>query len=188
MNIVVGIDPSSKKLAAVVTDAHDVFFVFFRKLPDTADMSERCRWAYKHSRTLVRKIQRLYPGEAIYVFIEDPVVGRGGAYSTIAQSKVHGAILAGLRSTDAEITVRGVNNSQAKKAVVGKGNADKPAIRKWCQAYWKQLYRRVCEYNKGDQQDIIDAGMINRHGTMVVKRMNRIRNERRRATGRTRRR
>lgn len=184
--IIVGIDPSSLKIAFVWTGDDNRVQHKIVKLPKDTDFAVRCEAAYSETGRLLRRIERRHPGEAIFVFIEEPVVGRGGAYATISQSKVQGAILAAAQRVKAVEKVSGANNSTAKKTVVGKGNAKKPEITAWAAKYWRALYDASLTHLKGDQQDIVDAGMINRYGAHVLKvrvRMNRYRDKQRKQRG-----
>jgi Holliday junction resolvasome RuvABC endonuclease subunit len=109
------------------------------------------------------------PKDRVWFFIEDAVVGRGGAYATIAQSKVHGAVVAAAVLSGRCEYVAAENNSRVKKAVVGKGNANKDDIKAWARVYWRDLF----DIAKNDQ-DVIDAGMHNRFGAQVTKTLKRV--------------
>lgn len=178
--IIVGVDPSTKKIALVWTYDDDTASpgTWVYKLPDSQDYAKRCGTAFEATTKQLRKITQENPMAEVYVFIEEPVVGRGGAYATISQSKLHGAIVAACQVSGVVTQTRGVNNQTAKKQVVGKGNAGKPEIRTWVRLYWRKLEEQINGYNKGDQQDVADAGMINRYGHKVVATQERLRNYR----------
>lgn len=163
---IVGIDPSSRKVAAVVTYGEDTATPTAWTVKLTSDdITHRCMTAFSELRKFLRlEVVPRAMGDT-YVFIEDPVVGRGGAYATIVQAKVHGALIAACMSVEGVVLVRGVNNSKAKKAVVGKGNANKEDIKAWAQTYWNALFVAA---NNGKDQDLLDAGMINRQGHKIV--------------------
>ena len=174
--IIIGIDPSSVKIALVVTYGSDTSRVDANiyKLRKEQDFALRCGFAYK---TVSRELKRLaarHPDAELFAFIEEPVVGRGGAYSTISQSKVHGAIIAACYCSGVVVKTSGVNNATAKKQIVGAGNASKTDIRRWAKVYWGNLEEQIVKFNKGDQQDIADAGMINRYGWKVVQTQNKL--------------
>lgn len=184
--IIVGIDPSSVKIAFVWTDDRQRMSHKIVKLPKDTDFAVRCAEAHAKTAMLLRRIERRHPGQTIFVFIEEPVVGRGGAYATISQSKVHGAIIAAAQLNKSVEKVTGANNTTAKKQVVGKGNAKKEEITAWAAKYWRELYDASLTYLKGDRQDIIDSGMINRYGAHVLNvrvRMNRYRDKQRKQRG-----
>lgn len=169
MDVVIGCDPSSKKVAFIVTvgDSEPRPFTHLMKMQD---VGERCASAYEWVEAWFKHNRAMWGGN-VYFFIEDPVVGRGGAYATIAQSKVHGAIVAAAHRSGVCTSIRGVNNSHAKKKVVGKGNANKDDIKAWCRTYWNQAYVVA---NNGKDQDLLDAAMHNRYGAGVVQTMTRI--------------
>lgn len=167
----------------MITSGNDKPEVVLSYFPKTTDISARCSFAYSASRKLAERVVAANPFTDVYAFIEEPVVGRGGAYATIVQAKLHGAIIAGLRHGGAE--VKGVNNSSAKKAVVGKGNAGKPDIKRWCQVYWREVFDEALKFPKGDQQDVFDGAMINRHGAIIIGTMTRLREYRAREGGLT---
>ena len=174
--VVVGIDPSSQKVALVITHGSDMSRVDAQllQLPKDQDYAKRCGAAFILVTRVMRRVASRYPAADIHVFIEEPVVGRGGARSTITQSKVHGAIVAACHCSGVVAGVSGVNNSSAKKQVVGMGNASKPEIRRWARMHWPTLEAQIKTYNAGDQQDIADAGMINRAGWKVIQMRERL--------------
>ncbi|QZE10871.1 RuvC-like resolvase [Gordonia phage ChisanaKitsune] len=184
--IIVGIDPSSLKIAFVWTGNDKRVHHRLAKLPKDTDFAFRCASAYASTRVILTKIVAQNPGQPVFVFIEEPVVGRGGAYATISQSKVHGAIVAAAYRVKGVERVSGANNSTAKKQVVGNGAAKKEQIADWAAKYWRELYDAAQTYNKGDRQDIIDAGMVNRYGDHVLKvrtKVNRYRDKQRKQRG-----
>ena len=180
-DVVIGMDPSSKKLAAVITHNDTDLRVWVRSL-NWQDINIRCAKAHRMFLTMMESVIERYPDSRVHVFIEEPVVGRGGAYATISQAKVHGAVVAAAAGIQGDITVRSVNNSRAKKAVVGSGAAKKPQIASWCLRYWRNAYNAA----RGDQ-DIIDSAMINRYGAGIVAKMDKVEAYRQRATPRRRR-
>lgn len=184
--VVIGCDPSTKKVALVWVYDGDTKtpHTWLYKLPNTQDYTERCGAAYKAVRRQLQRIVQGHPTIEVYFFIEEPVVGRGGAYATISQSKIHGAIVAACHASGVVTKARGVNNSTAKKQVVGKGNAGKPEIAQWCKVYWRALAAKLTQYNKGDQQDIIDAGMIEQYGEKVLGTQERLQKYRKRSKAR----
>lgn len=162
MTTVIGIDPSSRKLAAVVSvvGKEPQATVYTKPLPQ--DKPVACLQAFEWVRNLV-EIQE----DDVYVFIELPVLGRGGPGSTIPQAQINGALLAGAQMADAEVVP--VNNSRVKKEVVGRGNANKDDIRDWVSKAWPVLYERI-----GGDQDLCDSAMIYVYGKQVVERRNKI--------------
>lgn len=162
---IVGVDPSSRKLAAIITIDDQRPKIRIEHLP-AKNPTEQCDRAYGWIRKIVRDL--VHAGHEVHVFVEEPVLGRGGARATIPQTKVHGALLAGAKRAGAT-TVLGVNNSRWKKAVIGNGNASKPQIAEGIRTIWPLVY----DMAQGDQ-DVLDAAGINRHGAQIVEMKERI--------------
>lgn len=149
---VVGIDPSSKKIALCVTQSHRVDET--PKLEVVSLPAGGFRATGAAYREAFCFLQSLGSG---HVYQESPVVGKN-AYSTIVQSQVGGAIMAAaqnLGSWDFHFA----NVSSWKKQVAGKGNLGKPEVAEALQRIWPEAYD-LCN---GDQ-DLVDACMINRFG------------------------
>ncbi len=165
MTTVVAIDPSSRKLAAVVSKIGKEPSVetHTRKLPQ--DKPTACLLAFEWARSLVDMQEE----SDVCVFVEMPVMGRGGPGSTIPQAQINGALLAGAQMANAEVLP--VNNARAKKTVIGRGNATKDDIKQWVKAAWPVLYARI-----GKDQDLCDSAMIYVYGKGVVERRNKIAN------------
>jgi Holliday junction resolvasome RuvABC endonuclease subunit len=162
---VVGIDPSSRKLAAVygVVGREPYIEYTVEKLPQ--DKPTACLMAYEWMQRLV--VGQQATGNTVYAAIELPVLGRGGPGSTIPQAQINGALLAGAQCAGATIIL--VNNARAKKEVVGKGNASKDDIRRWVKDAWPSLYSEI----KNDQ-DLCDSAMIYQYGRKTVELRDRI--------------
>lgn len=158
MPTIIGIDPSSQKLAAVVSvlGKENRAEVHTKGLPK--DKPTACLLAFEWARTLVE-----LAGGQVYVFIEMPVLGRGGPGSTIPQAQINGALLAGAQMAGAEVLP--VNNARVKKDVIGRGNANKDDIRKWVSEAWPAMYARI-----GKDQDLCDSAMIYIYGKHVIER------------------
>lgn len=161
--IVIGLDPSSKKIAVAISVNGRKPTVKTKVL--SKDNPTACHEAEVWVKELVRSLRK--PGVKVYLFVEDPVVGRGGARSTIMQALVQGGMLAGGIAGGAE--VHKVNNSSWKKRVVGNGNMGKPGIKDWVRQNWPAYYLL-----SGGDQDLIDAGCILKYGQGVVEMKTRI--------------
>jgi Holliday junction resolvasome RuvABC endonuclease subunit len=163
MPVVIGIDPSSVKLAAVICEAGDEpnATIHVQRLP--TDKPEACVAALEWVRTLVE----LAGSNDVHVYIEYPVMGRGGPGSTIPQALINGALQAGAKMAGAK--VYSVNNAHCKKVVVGKGNASKDDIKAWVKKAWPGLYEKI-----GKDQDLCDSAMIYVYGKRVVERRSRM--------------
>lgn len=163
MTTVIAIDPSSRKLAAVVAKVgkEPTVETHTRKLPQ--DKPTACLLAFEWVRNLVD----MQGDTDVYVFVEMPVLGRGGPGSTIPQAQINGALLAGAQMVSAEVVP--VNNARVKKSVIGKGNATKEDIRDWVKSAWPVLHAQI-----GKDQDLCDSAMIYVYGKGVVQRRNKI--------------
>lgn len=110
------------------------------------------------------------------VYLEAPVLGRGGAWPTISQAQVGGAIMAAC--VEYRCFLEMVNNQNWKKTVCGHGNLNKTEISKAMFKVWPEAW----EAAEGDQ-DLVDASAIARYGrirTDLVRRLT-IKVKRRRA-------
>lgn len=167
MTLIYGIDPSSRKLAVVygVLGKENESKFLTKKLPQ--EKPEACSLAYEWIKGLLESTKGDTSVKDIYVFIELPVLGRGGAGSTIPQAQINGALLAGAFSTGANVIP--VNNVRAKKEVIGKGNANKDAIKDWLSVAWEGMYKQVA-----NDQDLCDSAMIYTYGKQVVQLRERI--------------
>ena len=163
---VLGVDPSSRKLAGVASpvSGQQEPLLWSVTLSSKLPIEIRCMQAYRASRRVVERIRRRYGVDEIGVFMEAPLVGRGGVKTTVIQSKVQGAALAGYIAGGAE-WVREGNASHVKKSVVGKGNADKDEIMTWLSETWPELHAAV----DGDQ-DLADAAMHWQHGLLTMRK------------------
>ena len=162
--VCIGVDPSSRKLAAVMCVVGNEPSVKFTTKAIPVDKPTSCLLAFEWMRTLVELHQS--QGD-VYVFVELPVLGRGGPGSTIPQAQVNGALLAGAQMAGAEVIP--VNNSHVKKDVIGRGNANKDDIKQLVKEAWPKLYEQISK-----DQDLCDSAMIYMYGKNVIKRRDRI--------------
>ena len=158
--MVFGVDPSSRKLAIVYSYLGDEKNAQYKtkKLPQSKP--ESCSMAHEWIKGIIESLP--IETEKVYVFVELPVMGRGGIGSTLPQAQVNGAFLAGAFMAGA--TVVPVNNMTVKKQVVGKGNASKDDVKEWLRNSWLRHFQKV-----GNDQDLCDASMIYVYGVKKVK-------------------
>lgn len=151
MTIVLGIDPSSKKLAFCLTDSvrDKIFTLTTISLP--AGALQATGAAYRGAFSFFQKNK-----EDLVVYMEAPVVGRSVG-PTIIQSQVGGAVMAA--AENARVPLYLVNNMTWKKIVIGKGNAKKEEVAEKLREIWLEAYAA----SSGDQ-DLIDACAVNRFG------------------------
>ena len=93
----------------------------------------------------------------IHCFYELPVLGRGGFRSTMVQCFTSGAVQAAIH--ERQCPSHPVNVSSWKKAVVGKGNADKRQVAEYLRLRWNAIYTAAA-----GNQDIYDATAIALYG------------------------
>ncbi len=155
--VIVGCDPSSRAMHAVVSSDGKVHYVSARSLHKT-DKPIAASEAFKWMHGLVKK----HPLDDVFVFIEIPVMGRAGAHTMLVISGVVGGAAAGAVLAGAKVVY--VNNQRWKKAVIGKGNCGKPEVKAWCKVAWPAVYEQA-----DGNQDLMDAAAINQYGERVVK-------------------
>ena len=162
--LIAGIDPSAKKIAIVATHptlnvTHVKSYVLYKasekQTPESLGraldaMDEFLAWA-----------ETVEPQGERYAWVEDPLVGRGGAVTTMKQSFVGGVIRASLAR--AGFVVYGVNVSTWKKQVVGSGAAKKPAVQAHIKKAWPKVAGLV-----GSDGDLADAAAIALYGQQTV--------------------
>ena len=154
---IIGIDPSSRKLAMVAqADGNrDIHIVSEALVPKDSrgGTPAACLRAYDLVGSFVLMLQTVYRTRNICAYLEAPIVGRGGARTTMVQSFVSGAIQASLQSHEIPVTL--VYPGSWKKLVVGHGNATKETVSQHLRGVWPALMERA----KRDQ-DVIDAACI----------------------------
>lgn len=164
MRYVFGMDLSSRKLAIVRLDLDDnnepTVWTFM------ADRKEKNRGnVLAHfSEELDSLFDVVMLDEADYVFIEQPVVGRGGVHSTIVQAQVQGVVLAMAVLCGAGGAYP-VNVKTWKKDIVGHGGADKDKVRAWLADHHPVLSELA-----GEDQDLVDASCVALYGKSVIER------------------
>lgn len=157
MTRMMGIDLSSRKIAIVrlLGDDCEVHTVEIEKLPNRVDEL----WALQEG---VEGLMEQFTSS--WVYVEAPVVGRGGARPTVLQAQVDGIVqVAAVRF--GHLGVYSVNNKTWKKDVVGNGNADKSDTKSWLAAHHPVL-ADLC----GDDQDLVDAAGVALYGRTVIER------------------
>lgn len=165
--VIIGLDPSSRKIAMAIS-VNGGKPTLRTKALGLNNMPRACYVSQRYVRSVVKEYTD--QGHHVFLFIEAPVVGRGGVGSTLKQTKTNGAMQAGAFGAGANVVE--VNNQTWKKKVVGKGNAGKPEIKKWAKDCWPYVY----ELADGDQ-DLLDACAILRYGEKIVNTQDRIEEE-----------
>jgi Holliday junction resolvasome RuvABC endonuclease subunit len=166
---VIGIDPSSKKLALCITYPGSEKYPEFHSIRLPEGILQATGAAFEEAFLCFRK----HPEAAVYM--EEPVVGRN-VRSTIVQAQVGGAVMAAADRAGLPYFEL-VNNSHWKKEVLGKGNAKKEEISELLEKIWPEAYNLAQK-----DQDLIDASCINRYGVRRQKMMQAVMSRRNRAT------
>lgn len=147
-----GIDPASNHLAFVAMTSLDDYFSEFFVLAKSSG-PEACAAALTVTRAVVDRMRVRWPGHMIMATIEQPVVGRGGVWATLAQAFTSGAVQGELHGAGCRVIT--ANNSHWKKVVIGKGNATKDEIAEGVRLRWPALHEEA-----SGSQDVIDAGAL----------------------------
>lgn len=100
--------------------------------------------------------------QATYVFMEEPLVGRG-VRASLQLSQMAGAIMYDIGFAGKSESFMLVPVTRWKQATVGKGNASKEQVKEWLIRQYP-VYAAAC----GDSQDLIDATCIALYGAAVV--------------------
>lgn len=159
--IVLGLDPSSRKLALVVREDRKTCHFSAVKMPDL-DISQRSYAAYEAVGVFLHGLGVLPPVR--HAFVEAPIVGMTrDIQSTVKQATVSGGAQAAL--VEWGFGVHLVAPSSWKKTVIGKGNARKDEVGPIIKREWPGLWLAV----SGDQ-DLLDASALVLHGESLVAR------------------
>lgn len=159
-SIKMAIDPSSTSFAVVVEMPDRS--IFYRKYELTTKNSPMtCGYALRIFTRLIRVTLPLnnpnpdWPWEKMHkvAFIEAPIVGRGGVHSTMVQAFLNGILQGVLVSEGYEVEL--VHPGTWKKALVGKGNAEKADVVRVIRRRWPTISTGF-----GDDQDLFDAAGI----------------------------
>ncbi|AYQ99295.1 holliday junction resolvase [Brevibacterium phage Cantare] len=162
-HVVIAVDPSTKKIAMAIQVPGREVELRIISLPGN-DLSRKCARTHTKFKRVIKEYQAY---GKVYVIVEAPVVGRGGAKPTIMQSKINGALQASGIIAGA-VMLEDANNQSWKKEIVGKGNAGKPKVAEWLQQNRPKLYAMT-----GKDQDLIDACVILEFGMKIANRLTR---------------
>lgn len=164
-SVVIGIDPSATHIAYLSLYPDETWdIVVSTKLGKSGP--EACYHARNLTletidRTRESTIRRFGKPLPIHCFYELPVLGRGGFRSTMVQCFTSGAVQGAIY--ERECASHPVNVSSWKKAVVGKGNADKGQVAEFLRLRWNAVYSA----SQGNQ-DIYDAATIALYGRQFL--------------------
>jgi Holliday junction resolvasome RuvABC endonuclease subunit len=156
---IIGVDLSSRKIAAIVlSDDDEPPLAQTMSVPKKASRADELLILSEQAEAFFTLLS------SRYVFVESPVVGRGGARPTILQAQVDGLVQS-LAVKCGHRAVYPVNNKAWKKAVVGNGNAAKGDTAAWLAAHHPVL-GDLC----GDDQDLVDAAGVALYGAGIISR------------------
>lgn len=158
-DVVLGIDPASTHIAFVAIHGDDFLVRVNKKLGKSGP--EACHNAQVMTKEVLLECQEYFGEKNIVAFYELPVLGRGGFRSTIVQCFTSGAVQATLYEYG--IQTHSANVSSWKKAVVGRGNADKGQVAQSLRLRWSALYDAA-----GGNQDAYDASCIALFGRQLL--------------------
>ena len=159
--LVVGIDASSTHIAFVALHGTEFHVTVSKNLGKSGP--EACRNAWELTLKMIGDLEKWAgnAGTAPHAFYELPVLGRGGFRSTIVQCFTSGAVQGALY--ERKCPTYPVNVSSWKKAVVGKGNADKGQVGEFLRHRWGALYSAA-----SGNQDVYDAACIALYGRQLL--------------------
>jgi len=165
--VVIGIDPSSKKIAATVTVNGAEPTLRIRPLP--TGRRDTPRQLFLAGRWFRRLIMEFDPqSNDVYVYIENPFVSPKTIRACLPLARMHGHLMATAYACGVKV-VDGVDISRWKSVSIGKGNASKTEIMAWVRKCWPQAAEQV-----GKDQDKADSAGINVYGQHMVKQIKKI--------------
>lgn len=161
--VILGIDPSSKVIAAVAACGPGMNVVRY----------DICRKSTSYTPAVAMEAMTVmhdlvdgldtYGVDSKVAWVEAPLIGRGGAKATMVQSFVSGVIQACL--IEAGYDVHLVNVQSWKKTLCGNGHASKDDVGRFLAREWPKA-AKVC----GDDPDLIDAAAICLYGAATTAR------------------
>lgn len=159
---IVGVDPSSKKIALFIWRDDE-----WEAATITTKIQDRAKALAELQKDLEEYLLNLESDET-YFFVEQPLMGRGGAHATIVVSQVQGIVMACSVECGSDSTYP-VNVQTWKKVIIGRGNVGKPEVREWLGAHESDLAEMA-----GGDQDLVDAACIALYGREIITRSERI--------------
>ena len=158
--VILGIDPASTHIAFVCLWGNKFRVTVTKNLGKSGP--EACHGVRDLTLKVIGEIKEWVGNEAeIHAFYELPLMGRGGFTSTSVQCFTSGAMQGVLH--ERECKTYKVNVSSWKKAVVGKGNADKEQVAEFLRLRWNALYESA-----SGNQDVYDASCIALYGRQFL--------------------
>jgi len=158
--LILGIDPASTHIAFVALYGNEYRVTVSKNLGKSGP--EACHNARELTIKTIGELHQWAGNEiTIHAFYELPILGRGGFTSTTVQCFTSGAVQGVLY--ERKCKTYPVNVSSWKKAVVGRGNADKGQVAEYLRLGWNSLY---C--SASGNQDVYDATCIALYGRQFL--------------------
>lgn len=164
MSLVVGCDPSAKKIALVAMDTVTKTFltrayVLYKTGKQSPESMARALGYMEEFCSELSNVSR----HDRFAWVEDPLVGKGGVRSTMVQAYIGGIIRGTLCRSG--FTVYGANQSTWKKQVCNNGHAQKPDVERVVKVAWPKVHPYV-EHDG----DLTDAAAISLYGQQILAR------------------
>lgn len=157
--LVVGIDPSAKKIAFVAWSdlpaiSYAQAYTLYEKRQTRQTIASIAE-AVTATKDFIAWADRVAPRGKVrrLACVENPLVGRGGVTTTMKQAYVGGVIRAHLHLADFEVS--DINVSTWKKSLTGRGDAKKPDVMRVVRTAWPKIGGLI-----GDDGDLADAAGI----------------------------
>ena len=158
--LILGIDPASTHIAFVALHGNDFRVTVSKNLGKSGP--EACHNARDLTLKTIGELKQWAGNNTtIHAFYELPILGRGGFTSTTVQCFTSGAVQGVLH--ERKCKTYSVNVSSWKKAVVGKGNADKGQVGEFLRLHWNPLHAAA-----SGNQDVYDASCIALYGRQFL--------------------
>lgn len=168
MTLIVGVDPSAKKIAIVWHDtltltSGAVAYTLYKTGSQTSESLGKALDCMDEFALLASRL----PADR-QAWVELPVLSSRGAGSTVKQSQVRGIICGTL--VNAGFVVYGANVTSWKKEVCGHGSADKAAVARAVRIQWPKIEPVI-----GGDGDLTDAAGIALYGKAILAKAQAIR-------------
>lgn len=170
-DVVVAIDPSSKRIAATTmyVDTRKVVVETLDLPEGRAERHNACAAAHAFvNNLLVGLLHAGHMRDHIFFVLESPVMGKGGPGATIPQAQTGGAMMAPAGFHRIPILMADVGTW--KKSTVGNGHASKEDITSWLFQHHPSLYKLCLRDNGSEDFDVADSLCINLYGQIVLMR------------------
>jgi hypothetical protein len=174
-----GIDPDTKRITIVYGPKNDFTHI---KIPldDGEGHTKSCGLAFRGLCEHMGEFKEEF-GQLPLIYLEAPVVGKGGPGPTISQAMISGALQAAAEEYVTQLVL--VNNQSWKKRAMGNGNINKDQVAERMKDIWPELWEAAkghlpLEGTPGGgpfrDQNLIDAGglyLFGKHNYQLKERI-----------------